>query len=291
MHRPTWGWTRRHLLVGLLLVCALGTSMVGLLEPAPIPLWIAAAAAACVLFSLAFDAYGGILVALVCASFLVGARKLTGLWTSDVFVTAAIETGALLLVGAVAGAVGRMLRVGSTTATRSWSMLEPVYGSLGLIGPDAALARLEEEVERATKHRRALSVVIFDAHLRRTDLDEQGRSAALRAVARIVETRAGDVEVPFALAADRVGWILPEVSSARAWEAVGVALDAVAEARFTFGTARTRQPLDDAVDIQVGITQLGPGRDTAEALLDAAVQAAQLPAHDIAPALMHRSQE
>jgi len=258
----------------------MAVAMVGLIEPEPLPLWIAAAASLCVLGSLVFDAYGGVIVALVCASALVAVRRLTGHWSSDDFPLALAETGLLLLLGALSGATGRSLRTGAGSAEQVWSSVEPVYGSLGLLGSDAASARLEEEVERARLHRRELSVVIFDSHLRHTDLSEQGRAAAMRAVARIVESRADEIEVPFALAASRVGWILPEVSTVRAWESVGLALEAIAGARFTFGIDRAQRSLGEAVDVQVGITTLGPARQTSQELLDAAIAAAHVQADD-----------
>lgn len=281
MVRVTWAWTDRHTAVAVMVTTILAASLAGLTERPPVPFAVATAVAVCALVSLTADGFGGAVVGIVCAAGLVAWRRLTGHWEAPDFVAALIETVAIVAVGVTAGLVGSRLR--SQSAANMPSPFEPVYGSLGLFGQDAAMARLTEEVERARDNRRPLCLVLLDLDITNPDLPKDGASAALRAAARIVESRVGDGDVPFALAVDRLGVVLPEATSAKAWDIVGDILHAMADARFTFGSDREQRLMTDDLDVNVGLAQFGPSLPTTEALLDAAVAALEEPAHEALP--------
>lgn len=278
MARLTWGWTDRHTAVALLVATASAASLAGLTEAVPVPLAVAAAVALCAVVSLLFDGFGGAVVGIACAAGLVALRRATGHWQDPDFVAALVETIAIVATGVTGGLAGSRLRSG--LATPAFSPFEPVYGSLGLFGQDEAMARLEEEVDRAREHRRPLSLVLLDVKVKDSDLSEAGGAAALRAAARIVENRVGDRDVPFALALDRLGVILPEANQTRAWEIVADILQAIDGARFTFGSGREQRSLADEIDLNVGLAQYGESLPSTEALLDAALAALVEPADD-----------
>jgi GGDEF domain-containing protein len=265
----TSGWTEHHRTAALLVTTALVADLAGLTEDPPVPFAVGVAVLVCILASLALDAFGGAVVGIVCAAALAGLRQLTGDWDQPAFAAALVETVAIVVAGVVAGTAGARLRRG--VAPSAPSPLEPVYGSLGLFSHDVAMARLEEEVERAREHQRPLSLVVVDVSITRADLPHEGVSAALRAVARIVESRIGDRDVPFALAVDRLGVVLPESGSDQAWGVVGDILNAMDGARYTFGTQREMRRLADDINVDVGLAQYGPSLSTADAMLDAAV--------------------
>lgn len=271
MARPTWGWTDHHTAVALMVASVSAASLAGVTEAVPVPVAVAVAVALCAAVSLLLDGFGGAVVGIACAAGLVAVRRATGHWQDPDFVAALVQTLALVATGVTGGLAGSRLRSGP--AAVALSPFRPVYGSLGLFGQDEAMARLEEEVDRAREHRRPLSLVLLDVKLKNPKLAEAGGAAAMRAAARIVENRVGDRDVPFALASDRLGVILPEANRMRAWEVVADILQAIDGARFTFGSEREQRSLADDIDINVGLAQYGTSLPSTEALLDAAIAA------------------
>lgn len=269
MRRVTSGWTEQHRVAALLVTPALVASLAGLTEDPPVPLAVGVAVLVCILTSLSLDAFGGAVVGIVCAAALVGLRQLTGHWDQPAFAAALVQTSAIVVAGLMAGVAGARFRSGVVAGPAS--ALEPVHGSLGLFSHEGAMARLEEEVDRAREHSRPLCLVVVDVVITRAALPSEGVSAALRAAARIVESRVGDRDVPFALAVHRLGVILPEAGSDKAWEVVGDILSAIDGARYTFGAHREERRLADDIHIDVGLAQYGPALASADAMLDAAV--------------------
>ncbi len=273
MRRPISAWTEPHTRVALLLIVALAGSFAGLLEPPPLPFWVATAIGVSAAVALAFDAFGGALVGLVVAAGLVGLRRLTGTWESELFWVLLLETSAIVGVGVMAGLAGDALRRFRADGEAPAGSMAPVFGSLGLFDRDVALVRLEEEVERARDHRRPLTLLLIETDITDDRLGPEAREMAYRAIARIVESRMRDDHVPFAASLDRLGSVMPETTSADAWQYVGEILDAVADARFMDRSAGTQRRLADAVEVHVGLAGFGASRSSPDALLDAATTA------------------
>ena len=228
-----------------------------------------------VLVSLNFDAFAGIVVGLACAAALIAVKRATGRWNDDAFWTSAIETLALVLAGATSGWAGVALRQPFTRADASTgpaSRVAPALGSLGLLPYDVALLRLEEEVERASEHRRPLAVLVMDAEIATEAPEAIEHAGALRAVTRILETRLHDRDVPFAITPERLGAIMPETDVAGAWERVGGIADALADATFMSRATGERVPVADLVRVHAGISELSSGATSAEALLGRATR-------------------
>ena len=172
---------------------------------------------------------------------------------------------------ASAGFTGSRLRRATGDVHRSaW---EPTNGSLGLLGADAGMARLEEETRRARRNGRPVTLALLEIVTPAADLSAEERGAVCRTAARIIESRAGEDDLPFALAQNRVGIIFPEIGAPAAWDAVGHVLEACSTAEFTFGSERAPRKLLELAELDVGISQYGPGRDTWQTLLDAASEA------------------
>lgn len=273
MRRPTSAWTEAHTRVALLLLVVLIGSFAGLLEPFPTPLWVALAVAITALVALAFDPFGGAVVGLVVASGLVGMRRLSGDWAPEVFWILLIEITAILAVGLMGGFAGDALRqIGTNDESRA-GLMEPVFGSLGLLDRDVALIRLEEEVERARDHRRPLTLLLIETDITDPSLGPEAKDGAYRAVARLVESRMREDHVPFAANVDRLGAVMPETTTADAWQYVGEILDAVTSGRFMDRSLGKQRRLSDAVEVHVGLSGMSPSRSSRDALLDAATTA------------------
>jgi GGDEF domain-containing protein len=92
-------------------------------------------------------------------------------------------------------------------------------------------------------------------------------------VARLVESRCQEQDVPFALDETRLGVICPETSTALVWDMVGRLLESAGTATFAFGPGRELRALAEAVEITAGIAQQSPQRPNATELLDEALAA------------------
>lgn len=273
MRAVTSGWTERHSVVAALTLLALAGCFVGLSEGPPVVYVVTAALALTAVLGLALDVWGGMLVGLGVAAAMVLVRRTTGHWSEDVFAQALLETLTILSVGALAGHTGGVLRRGGHEAPATSSPFDPAYGSLGLLGGDAARTRLSEEIERGERRQQPVVLMMLDAVVTDDALPPAGRTAALRAVARIVESRAQQHDIPFALAADRFGIVFPETTVSAVWDTIGRIMESTAKANVAYGTERQPRPLADVVDVHAGISQQSRARSTADALLDDALDA------------------
>ena len=272
MGQLTLGWTERHRRVAAAMVAISAASLVGLIDSPAVAVWIGVAVALTAVVSLATEAFAGFVVGLAAAAALIAGRRLFGPWGPDAFWLSAAQTVALVATGSISGRAGMALRRRDGGEVPS---LVPgaAFGSLGLLEGDVAMVRLEEEVERALEHRRPLALVLVDTEVIDPSMDAEARRSALRAVARIFEGRLREGDVPFAIAADRLGAILPETTSSAAWERIGLVLDAVGHGRFRVRSDdRGDRALSDAVHLDVGIAQLGPRASSADELLAGATE-------------------
>lgn len=277
--RPTWGWTDRHPPVVALVGISGAGSLAGLTEGTPVALWVGVAVVLSAAVSVLSDAYGGLLIGLLCAAGLVAVRRFSGTWTPAVFDTALVETLAVVATGGVAGLVGTTLRRAAREHPSGDLGLDAIAEPLGLLGPDAAAHRLAEEVERAHAHGRPLSLALFRLSALAQDLDPRDLTSVTRAVMRHVERECRDLDVPFVLTHELLGVIFPESPSASTWEAVGHVLHELGESRVTLGADRQPRALAELVAVNVGVAQLSPS-GTAEALLAGAQAAVWRSVHD-----------
>lgn len=265
-------WTERHGPVATAFVVAFAASLAGLTDAPSVAVWVGVAVAVTAVLALGTDRFGGFVVGLVAAAVIIAARRFLGPWGPDAFWPSLVQTVALVATGVTSGGAGLALRWRDGDAAPS-SLPGPAFGSLGLLEPDVAMVRLDEEVERALAHRRPLTLVLVDTEIIDPALDAEARRGALRAVARIFEGRLRETDVPFAVTADRLGAILPEKTSVAAWEGVGHVMDAITEGRFATRSDVGSRALADAVRLHVGLVELSQRFADADALLDAAIEA------------------
>jgi hypothetical protein len=272
---PAWTDPRLRILVLVALVCT--GSLSGVSEGAPVAVWVATAVFVAVAVGLALDVWGGLVAGLGTAALLVGVRQLTGHWSSDDFLPALLETVAIIAAAAWAGVLGHAVRAETAPDLRAEAEVSP-YGDLGLLGPEAARARLEEEVAARGRDGAALGLVLVDARLAAEETEPGVGNAARRCVARLVESRTADLDVPFALSADRVGVIFPHASGTVVWDSVGRVLDGVRTATLTVGPERRQVPLSELVSVRVGVSEQPAALADAESLMAEAAAALELAA-------------
>ncbi len=198
----TSGWTDAQRAAAPALVVAAVTGGLAARASSPYDVVGIAVAALTVLVALWVDAFGGIAAGLAGAAAVIAARLLGDQWTAGDFPLALALTAALLVLGWLTGILGARLR-GHTDEEIPASVAAPAYGSLGLLPEDLARARLDEEIVRARRHRRPLTVVLLHTTITDVSLSAPARRAAQRTVARLVETLVPETAVPFALAEER----------------------------------------------------------------------------------------
>lgn len=267
----TTAWTDRHGRVALLVVAVAGSLLAGLREEWQVTAVVALAVLVASTVALVLDQFGGLVVGIGAAALLTAGRRAADLWTPEDFPLALTQVVAVVLTGWLAGRVGVALRETEDGGTPTAAA--PAFGSLGLLDMDTAMLRLDEEVERARTHDRDLTLVLLRVEVRDTSLDEAAVAGAQRAVARLVESRVREADVPFAAAHGEFGVLLPETSAIEALEPVARILDGVTTGRFAVrGQGRERQ-LADTVEVTVGTATFDDATSTAGALVDAAMAA------------------
>jgi GGDEF domain-containing protein len=284
MRKLMSAWTEQHVPVALALVVASLTGAVAMAVAAPHSSYGLAAVVLTVVCALFLDAFGGLVLGFATAAAVVLALRLSDQWTAASFATDLALVLGLVATGWLAGMVSAGIharRVGEEEGGGT----RPAYGSLGLVTAEVAEFRLEEEVVRARSHGRPLSVVVIRVTITDPALDVNARSAAQRAVARLVESMLRDTDVPFADPPDEFGAILPETDAAAAWEVLGPVLDAAARAAFTVREQDERRNLVDCAELQVGLATLGDRTGEAATVLEAARRSARTEAAEGA----HRS--
>ena len=271
--RVTTAWTEAHSTVAAAVATAALSGFAVVYQPAPMHLPVIGVLLVCVLLSLLTNGFVGLSVGLVGAAAVVALHRWLGTWHSLDFVPTLVV--AVLVVGAswTAGACGAQLR---DLWQRMGAPTEGAGGSLGLFSREAAEFRLSEEVGRAWDFSRPLSVAMINLRFH-DGVEWADRAAASRAVGRLVESGLSDVDTPFDNTAGRssasadngnpvghgdaeFGALLPERSSADAWQAIGPIVASARTATYVVRDPATDQPdrrnLLDISDISVGVVAL-----------------------------------
>ena len=272
--RLTSDWTDRHASVAVALVMAVVVGTALAREPFPYLVVGVVVGVLTVLLALRLDAFGGIVTGVVGAAAVILAKQMSGGWTGQAFLTSLATTLAVVGLGWATGAAGVRLRYRGSDPS-SHGLVAPSEGSLGLLTGDLAVARLEEEMGRARRHRRPLAVLLLRTEILDVSLGPAARQGAFRSVARLVETLLRETDVPFALGPDEVGAILPETDAATAWELVGPLVEAITGATFSVREAEDRRSFADAAELHVGLTAMTAQHTSGSELLAAARRAVE----------------
>ena len=241
-----------------------------MVEKSPFSILALIAIVATIVMALFVDGFGGIVVGLAGAAMVIGFKQLGGVWTPETFLVSLGSAAALVSGAWLAGMVSSDLHSRTGGALHSALGASPVSGSLGLLGYDLALARLDEEIARASTHHRPLVVAVVEIRLTDARLDETARISAARSVARLVETLVRETDVPFAIGPQLLGVIMPESDPSTAWEVLGRVLNAAADAEFTARESDQRLKLTDCAELHVGIVTANIRDSTAARLVEAA---------------------
>lgn len=220
------------------------------------------------------DGFVGIVVGLVGAALLIAVKRTTGDWGNDELPVVAAEVSVLLVLPWVIGVLSDHLRASLRALARpAPGSLVPARNSLGLLDEAAAQFRLDEELRRRQRTGQALGLILIYVEVWDADIDEETEMAALRAVARHVETLLRDIDVPFALSNEVIGAILPATDPADAWSLLGPLLDSVVTATFADREAGVRRAISECTTVHGSLAFADDDTPDADALLDQAWEA------------------
>lgn len=282
MAPPITAWTRVHSSIALTVILAVGGAAIGAAEGIGQPrlaIALGVALGATVILSLATNPWAGILAGLASAVGLTVYRQATGTWVPTQLMPAALETAVLVLSGWAAGMTARALVRNRAQSRSGEHQSEGVFGSIGLLRFDLAMVSLEDEVARAKRFERPLTLALIETRVS-VEQSQQQREAIQRTVARLTESLLRTSDVPFALAGGEIGAILPETDATAAWVAMGRITEAISAATFTDRTTNERHALAGAADVHLSLAVLGTDGDTGSDLLMAALEAVSNPSDD-----------
>jgi diguanylate cyclase (GGDEF)-like protein/PAS domain S-box-containing protein/putative nucleotidyltransferase with HDIG domain len=137
------------------------------------------------------------------------------------------------------------------------AMTDPLTG---LANHRAFQERLAQEVTRARRHRRSLSLALIDIdHFRRVN-EEHGHEAGdqvLVELARRLQGLARDTDVIARVGGEEMAWLMPETEAIAAWQAVDRAREAV---------ARTPLPAVGRLTVSAGVCDIAQAGTAGELL-------------------------
>ncbi|MDE9364186.1 hypothetical protein PZ938_01070 [Luteipulveratus sp. YIM 133132] len=235
------------------------------------------------LISMCVDGFAALCVGLAAAAAAVFLFRLNDVWGSDHFFTVLVAAVTMLVLCWVGGQLGTALRElarGRFQAGVGEAGLAPVVGSLGLLTRGSAVVRLQEEIERAQGSGTALSLWVVDLRVTDKRMDAGSALRLKRGVARLVESLSRSSDVPFMVSETALGVILPGTDTTAAWDIVGPIMDAATRSTFADRSRGDRRRLSDHAELHSGLVSFDPSHATADALLEAATDAAAPPSYE-----------
>lgn len=278
MSRLTPVWTSLHSLFVLAIApVALGTAVISWAEDLWLALGIAMLFAATAAVGLAFDPFIGLVVGLAGASSVVLLKQIAGAWNPVTFVGSLGEVILLFLTGAVAGFVGSRLRGQALPGrTEDDDAGSPFAGSLGILPRHMGELRFEEEVDRARRYGRALSLlrINIDMHAGEdTRAQPAEAEAVMRAVARLVENLTRVTDIPFSCGSNSFAIIFPETAITGALTLASHLVDAILTATVATRADGGRRRIGEFAGVRLGVAAYPEHGDSAEALMESALRA------------------
>lgn len=241
------------------------------------------------------DGFVGLGLGLLGAAILGGSQLVLNRHATDARGAYVATLVLIVLLGAVTGTASERMRRERRRQRRAEAMaVIPAGGSLGLLGLEDAQLRLIEELARARRYDRPLSVITLRVLTDPQALSPDEVRRIRRAVARTLESGLHSTDTPYVIDEETFGVMLPEASAETARKvADSLAVDA-GNATFADRTTGGRPRVREAAELSMGISEVtgieADGREQhAEALLIASREALQpVPTDD--PVVRHSEQ-
>ena len=222
--------------------------------------------------------WGGLVASAVGVVVITLLNQYAGIYAREnAVVNIATELGAFLLVGPLAGGLGRSIDRVQREAERWLARAEELTVHdelLGTLKPDWAKVRLDAEIKRAQRFQRPLSIALL--HLQANPAGPIGsraeRVAALQAVIRVARALTQPPALVTHAGGDQVLIVLPEQDAAQARSTVDALRQQIdQEVYFPKGQAQALgKPLRDWGQLHAGLATLNGSAASGETLIEQA---------------------
>ncbi|MGH2593082.1 MAG: hypothetical protein ACRDGG_06180 [Anaerolineae bacterium] len=265
---------------GLGLLTLIAALLVVVVNPLEAALAYLALLAGVIAIGLMTNVWGGLMASALSVFAIVLFNQYAGIYTREhAIFNIATELAAFLFVGPLAGGLAGAIDRVQRQADRWLARVEELGvhdETLGTLKPEWAKARLDEEVLRAARFERPLSIVLLQLDPRTGAPlgDRAEREAALRGLIRVARAATQPPTVVAHAGGDRVLIILPEQTADQA-RRVADALHAQIEREVYFPYGREKslgRPIGEWGYLHAGLASLNGQAMTGEALM-AKVQA------------------
>ncbi len=240
------------------------------IEIAPVYLGLLAIVAG---IGLVTNVLGGSIASVGAVFAIVFINQLSGIYPREsLFINVATELIALLLVGPLAGRTAALIdriyrrAVHWRTRARELSAHDETFG---VLKPDFAKTRLDEEILRAKTFNRPLSVVMMDIVPRHAPADGNGSAHVLQAMVRVARSLTAPPAVVARTGENQLSLILPEYTAERAAELSHRLMRHAEQTPFfpPEDSASLGNPISSWGTLRAGIAALNGQPETGESLL------------------------
>ncbi|RME48200.1 MAG: hypothetical protein D6796_06620 [Caldilineae bacterium] len=264
---------------GLTLAMLTGTYLVIAVNPVEVGVIYLGLLAIIAGIGLVTNVLGGSIASVIGVFAVVFINQRSGIYPREnLFINVATELILFLMVGPLAGRVASLVdriyrrAVHWRTRARQQATHDEAWG---MLKPEWAKMRLEEEILRAQTFQRPLSVVTLEAIPHHTAAGETERAAVMRAMARVARSLTAPPAVITRSGSTQLTLILPEFPASKAAE-LSHRLMTLAGQSTCFpenNNGATAKTVSHWGDIRAGIAMLNGQPETADSLLERAQNA------------------
>jgi GGDEF domain-containing protein len=222
--------------------------------------------------------WGGLVASAVGVVVITLLNQYAGIYAREnAVINLATQLGALLLVGPLAGGLGRSIDRVQREADWWLARAEELTihdELLGTLKPDWAKVRLDAEIERAQRFQRPLSIALLhlQAHSENPIGPRSERVAALQAVIRVARALTQPPTLVTHAGGDQVLMVLPEQDAAQSRSVVDALRQQIdREVYFPKGQSETLgKPLREWGQLRAGVVTLNGSAASGETLIEQA---------------------
>ncbi len=206
---------------------------------------------------LAFGTLKGGVAGLVIISIWIILKRATGGWEDIPILSNIFELFMVLVVFAICGFYNDRLRIVLDAYYNSVSRLEQLNFEdkrVGLIKPTIGKLRLQEEEERSIRYKRPFSLLlIYVQSIADRDPGLLQDLFLMRIVANTVKSTTRRTDIPFLIASDQIGLILPETDIKGTNRVISNIMHCMETAHFTDDTGRQVE-IHELIQIRYGFS-------------------------------------
>jgi K+-sensing histidine kinase KdpD len=231
-----------------------------------------------VVIGLLTNIWGGLAASAVSVFVIVLINQYTGVTAREnAILNVATELAACFFVGPLAGGLAGAIDRVQHEADRWLARAEELTvhdETFGTLKPDWSMARLDEEILRARRFKRPLSIALLELTPKSETVSRVERIAALEAVIRIARAVTQPPIIVTHSGAGQIMIIMPEHTLDQAQQSIAaIQSQAKSEKYFPNGSTQALgKPIGEWGDLKAGLAEVSGRADNAQSLIESAKQ-------------------